>query len=277
MEDLEYIDIHSHVNFVAYDADREDVISRAKEQEVSIINVGTQHETSESAVLLANKHKNMYATVGLHPAHVGGSIYHDKKELSNKDFFKQNFQWDEPFYKKLAKNKKVVAIGECGLDYFRTESDSKEKQKEIFIAQIHLANELNLPLMLHVRGERGDATPYTDTIKILKKEAKVLGNFHFYAGNLNVATKIWEIGYTTSFTGVITFTNDYNDIVKNAPHDMFMSETDSPYVAPQKYRGRRNEPSYVIEVVKRISEIREENIDSIKNNIAKTAQNLFSL
>lgn len=271
-----FFDIHSHVNFVAYDTDREEVIQRAQQERVWMINVGTQKETSESAIALAEKYdEGMYATVGVHPTHAGGAIYHDKKELSKEEYEKKNFEWDHDLYKKLAAHPKVVAIGECGLDYFRLEKDTKEKQRDIFIKHIELANELKKPLMLHVRGERSDDTPYEEALEILNAHARVRANFHFFAGSLAVAKKIWGKGHTASFTGVITFTNDYHDVVKHAPEDAFMSETDCPYIAPAPHRGKRNEPAYVIETVKKISEIRGEDIETTQKCIQKTALQLF--
>tara|TARA_Y100000310_G_scaffold345133_1_gene462076 strand:+ start:1777 stop:2613 length:837 start_codon:yes stop_codon:yes gene_type:complete len=278
MESLNFLDAHAHVNFPVYDEDREGVLSRAREANVSMINVGTQKNTSVSAVKLAEEHdEGVYATVGVHPIHAGGSEYHDKKELKKEEFKPVNFEWDYDFYKKLAANKKVVAIGECGLDYFRCDEKTKESQKDIFISQIHLANETDMPLMLHIRSSGRSDDAYLDTISILKSESKVRGNFHFFAGSLETAKKIWDIGYTTSFTGVITFTNDYDEIVREAPEGLLMSETDCPYVAPVPYRGKRNEPAYVTETVKRIAKIREKPISDISHTIMNTAKDLFGI
>jgi TatD DNase family protein len=149
-----------------------------------------------------------------------------------------------------------VAIGECGLDYFRQpEEEAKKKQIEAFEMQIALANEVGKPLMLHLRsGPGGNA--YKDAVAILKKQAKVLGNSHFFAGSLEDAQVFWDMGYSTSFTGVITFTHDYDEVIQAAPLDLIHAETDAPYVAPAPYRGKRNEPVYVIEVVKKMAQLR---------------------
>jgi TatD DNase family protein len=170
-----------------------------------------------------------------------------------------------------------VAIGECGLDYYCLAEDTKAKQRDAFIAQIHLANELNKPLMLHVRGERGDDTPYLDALEILQKEAKVLGNFHFFAGSLEVAKKIWDAGFTTSFTGVITFARVYEKLITEAPLEMIMVETDCPYATPEPHRGKRNEPLHVLEIVKKIARVRGEDEEVVARALVANTLRIFSL
>ena len=169
------------------------------------------------------------------------------------------------------KDPKVVAIGECGLDYFRTESNSLEKQKKAFIEQIELANEIGKPLMLHVR----DA--YTDTLEILKEYAKVKGIVHFFVGNMKEAQGFLELGFMLSFTGVLTFTNDYDEVVKNTPLNMILTDTDSPYVAPVPYRGKRNEPSYVNEIVKKIAQIKNLPEEEVAQAIVENAKRIFNI
>jgi TatD DNase family protein len=275
-----YFDIHAHIHFPVFDVDRDEVIKRAHDLGVGIVNVGTQKDTSVGAIALAEKYsENMYAIVGLHPIHAGGAKYHDVQELSADEYTKiaETNAWDKEFYKNLAQNKKVVAIGECGLDYFRCDESSKEKQREIFIEQIHLANEVQKPLMLHVRGERRDDTAYAEALAILQKEANVRANFHFFAGSVDIAKQIWSAGYSTSLTGVITFTPDYNEVVREAPLENLMTETDCPYAAPVPYRGKRNEPSFVVEVVKKIAELRNEPLAQVAAQIAKNTQTFFGL
>src|SRR3989338_10237886 len=223
-----YIDIHSHVQFKAFDADRAEVMARAIENDTIVINIGTQIDTSRKAVELANEYKEgVYAIIGHHAIHTGAS-YHDTKELGKggKEFVSRGEVFDKEAYRELLKDKKVVAIGECGLDYYRMDADSIEKQKRALIAQIELANEFNKPLMLHIRQA------YQDALAILKEHTKVKGNIHFFAGSLEEAKAFIELGFTLSFTGVITFTHDYDEVIKNIPLEMIMSETDAPYVAP---------------------------------------------
>src|SRR3989338_11472782 len=188
-----YIDIHSHVNFKAFDADRDEVIRRALESDTWVINVGTQIDTSRKAVEMINQYPDgIYAIVGLHPIHTGAS-YHDEKELGaeGKAFTSRGEIFDKDAYRELLKNPKVVGIGECGLDYYRMDSDSIEKQKKMFIEQINLANEFEKPLMLHIRnnekkelvtGKEGTPNAYTDTLNILKEYSNPSGNVHFFAG-----------------------------------------------------------------------------------------------
>jgi len=270
--ELKVIDIHSHINFTAYDVDRDAVIKRSLTSGIGMINVGTQNDTSKSAVELAEKYKEgVYATVGLHPIHAGGATYHDKNELSDRQFNKHISKFDYEFYKNLARNDKVVAIGECGLDYFRLDGKTKIKQKDTFIEQIHLANELKKPLMLHIRNA------YDDALDIIKSESKVLGNCHFFAGTLPEAKKFIELGFTISFTGVITFTHDYDDVIKNVPLNMIMVETDAPYVTPTPHRGRRNESAYVVEVLKQIADVRGADYEDIRATILANTKRVFNI
>jgi len=267
----QYIDIHSHVNFNAFDADREEVIKRALENDTWVINVGTQIDTSRKAIEIAEKYKEgVYAIVGLHPIHTSAS-FHDKHEFGEegKEFTSRGEIFDKEKYRELLQNPKVVGIGECGLDYYRLDSDSIEKQKEAFIAQIELANEFNKPLMLHIRQA------YQDALAILKEHTKVKGNIHFFAGSLEEAKAFIELGFTLSFTGVITFTHDYDEVIKNIPLEMIMSETDAPYVAPVPYRGKRNEPVYVSEVVKRIAEIKNLPESEVAEAIISNARRVY--
>ena len=294
-----YIDIHSHTNFRAFDEDRDVIVKRALENDTWIINVGTQIDTSKKAVEMANEYpEGVYAIIGLHPIHTGAS-FHDEKELGvgGAEFTSRGEEFNKEEYRKLLKdpkvNKKIVAIGECGLDYYRCTTETIEKQKKAFIEQIELANEFNKPLMLHIRNlpagrqaieeqEKFDA--YADALEILKKCAKVhpanggaRGDVHFFAGSLENAKSFVELGFTLSFTGVITFTHDYDEIIKNIPLEMIMSETDSPYITPVPYRGKRNEPSYVCEVVKKIAEIKNLPENEVALAMIKNAKRVFGI
>ncbi|MEK7140781.1 MAG: TatD family hydrolase, partial [Patescibacteria group bacterium] len=300
-----YIDIHSHVNFTAFDDDRDEVIRRALENDTWVINVGTQLDTSKSAIELAEKYKEgVYAIVGLHPIHTGAS-YHDEKELGEggkestrivdfgdatksraesaspkftTGFTSRGETFNKKDYRELLKNPKVVGIGECGLDYYRLDADSIEKQKKNFTLQIELANEIGKPLMLHIRQA------YKDALEILKTHLKSKslpagrqGDVHFFAGTWEEAKGFLDLGFTLSFTGVITFTHDYDEVIKNTPLDMILSETDCPYVTPVPYRGKRNEPVYVREVVKRIAEIKGLPEDEVAEAIIGNARRVFNI
>ncbi len=283
-----YIDIHSHVNFTAFDVDREQVLERALEQNTWVINVGTQVDTSKKAIEMAHKYKEgVYAIIGLHPIHTGAS-FHDKKELGEegKEFTSRGENFDKETYRKLIADPKVVGIGECGLDYYRMDKDSIEKQKKAFIEQIELANEFGKPLMLHIRnnekkelieGSEGEPNAYTDALEILKKHAKVKGDVHFFAGSVEEAKAFTDFGFTISFTGVITFTKDYDEVIKSVPLNMIMTETDAPYVTPVPYRGTRNEPSYVREVVKKIAEIKGIPEEEAAKVLVENAKRVFKI
>ncbi|MEK9181954.1 MAG: TatD family hydrolase [Patescibacteria group bacterium] len=281
----QYIDIHSHVNFKAFDADRDAVIRRTLENNTWVINVGTQTDTSRKAVEIANQYKEgVYAIIGLHPIHTGES-FHDEEELGQggKDFTSRGEVFDTEFYRELLKDPKVVGIGECGLDYYRCNEESISKQKEAFVSQIKLANEFNKPLMLHIRnGSTGSpqAIPnrnaYSDALELLKTHAKVKGDVHFFAGTLGEAKGFLDFGFTLSFTGVITFTHDYDEIIKNTPLEMIMSETDSPYVTPVPHRGKRNEPVFVKEIVKRIAKIKDLPEEEVAQAIIANAKRVFT-
>ncbi len=273
-----YIDIHSHLNFVAFDADREETVKRALDAGVAMINVGTQQNTSKKAIELAETHEQgVFAIVGLHPVHTSTS-FHDEKELGagGKEFTSHGEVFDGTYYRELVRNQKVVGIGECGLDYYRLEPESEKKQKEVFVQHIALANEAKKPLMLHVRNGSGRSA-YREALDILKQEAKVPGDFHFFAGSWEEAREILDAGFYLSFTGVITFAREYAEVVKNAPLDRIMSETDSPYVTPVPFRGKRNEPLYVREVVKAIALIRNEDEEKVRSQLIANAEKLFAI
>lgn len=280
---LKYIDIHSHVNFKAFDEDRDEVIRRALDNDTWVINVGTQLDTSKKAVEMANKYEEgVYAIVGLHPIHTSAS-YHDEKELGvgGKEFTSRGEEFDKDAYRELLKNKKankkIVGIGECGLDYYRSEKELLEKQRKTFIAQIELANEFNKPLMLHIR----DA--YTPALEILKEYAKVKGVVHFFTGTLEEAKGFTDFGFFISLAGSITFPpkkdgtgRHSNEVIKNTPLDMILTDTDSPYVAPVPYRGQRNEPLYVREIVKKIAEVKGLSEQEVAKAIVANAKRVFT-
>ncbi len=276
-----YIDIHSHVNFKSFDADRDEVIKRALENDTWVINVGTQIDTSKKAVEMANQYpEGVYAIIGLHPVHTGAS-FHDEKELGEggKEFTSRGESFDKDAYRELLKDPKVVAIGECGLDYYHLDEASIAKQKEDFIAQIELANEFNKPLMLHIRNNKESiaSNAYHDALDLLKAHAKVKGDVHFFAGDVEVARAYIDFGFTLSFTGVVTFTHDYDEVIRNTPMEMIMSETDAPYITPVPHRGKRNEPSYVKEIVKKIAEIKGLSEKEVAETIMKNAKRVFSI
>lgn len=281
-----YIDIHAHTNFKAFDEDRDAVIQNALDSDTWVINIGTQYDTSKKAVEMTNEHKEgVYACIGLHPIHTGAS-YHDEDELGSEgqEFVSRGEIFDIELYRELAKLGKVVGIGECGLDYYHMEPESIEKQKVAFISQIELANELDIPLMLHVRNHSTDKThnAYFDVYELLKKYSKVKGVSHFFAGTVEDMKRFIEIGVYISFAGPITYKPkpeicDYEAVIKETPLDMILSDTDSPYVAPVPHRGKKNEPVYVKDIVAKIAQIKGLDEEIVAKQIVLNAKKLFNI
>lgn len=256
-------DIHSHLNFSAFDDDQEAVLERMKERGVLSIVVGTDKKTSVEAAALAGKHPFLFASVGLHPTD------------SAEDF-------DYDYYKNLAQNPKVVAIGECGLDYFRITNpakgearqrrqESRIKQEEIFKKQIELALEFDKPLIIHCRGA------YGEVLEILSDYSGIRANMHFFAGDWQTAEKFLDLGFYLSFTGVITFSRQYDEVLEKMPLNRLMIETDAPYVAPVPHRGRRNEPIYIEETAKKIAALRKISFEKIAERTVQNAKKFFDI
>lgn len=272
---MKYADIHCHLDFQDYEKDFEDILQRMGESEVGAITIGTDLESSRRAVEIAEANEDIWACIGVHP-----------DESSNES---GNTSFDEVEFEKLVVNPKVVAIGECGLDYFRTKDESsKDKQKIIFEQQIKFALKHNKPLMLHCRNARPDepfGRAYDECLDILESYKKNLasdgdrlrGNAHFFAGNIEQARRFLNIGFTMSFTGVITFTHDYDEVIKFLPIESIMSETDAPFVAPVPHRGKRNEPVFVMEVAKRLAEIKGGRPEDTEEALVHNATRIFGL
>lgn len=261
-----YIDAHCHLQFAQYDEDRDALAARMQEEGIIGIAVGCDLRSSKEAVELAEKYEHIYASIGLHPNH----------------------ESDEPYeadaYREIAKSSKVIAIGECGLDYYRpTEvtDEVKRKQKALFKDQIMLAAELDLPLVIHARPQKGTQDAYQDVIAMLadaKKDHPALrGDIHFFVGGVEEAQALTAVGFTLSFTAVITFARDYDAVIRTVPLASILSETDAPYVAPASRRGSRNDPLSVKDVALKIAEIRGEDAEMVRAALVANAQKLFSL
>lgn len=267
---FEYFDIHSHLYFPEYDKDREEEIDKIKKAKIGTITIGTNFETSQKAIELAKKHKNLFACIGQHPGDLNkDSVFDERLAI-------------------IAEEEKVVAIGECGLDYFRLPSEISEIQiiktiqKTIFEYHVDLSLSANLPLMLHIRPSKGTYDAYEDALTILEHHFKtsggeLRGNAHFFAGNMDILKRFIAIGFTVSFTGVITFTHDYDEFIKFVPLDKIMSETDSPFVTPAPHRKNRNSPINVPLVVEKIAEIRGEPLEDVKRAILANVERMFKV
>ncbi len=263
---IKYVDAHCHIQFEQYETDDAELIERMSRESVAGIVVGVDLESSRKAVALAEKHEHLFASVGLHPNRESNEWYEVDK------------------YRELAKSPKVVAIGECGLDYYRPaqiNDEVKQKQEAILNDQVILAAEFDKPLIIHSRPSKGTQDAYHDLIEILKeakiKFPKLRGDIHFFVGGLEEAQALIALDFTLSFTAVITFARDYDDVIRALPLESILSETDAPYVAPASRRGSRNDPLAVVEVVAKIAEIRGDDLETVRATLCKNAERLFTL
>mgnify|MGYP001603794786 CR=1 FL=1 len=296
------IDTHCHIHFPPYDNDRAEVLERMKAKNIWGITIGTGLKNSAAGLRFAEATNGVWATVGLHPEHVT-SDYHDENEGEKSE----KFATQEQLVEIAASSPKCVAIGETGLDYYRlrsmkvatkyeivrkyekektdlrstekyesTDEESIKKiQKEVFIEHIELAKEVGKPLMIHCRSA------FADLIEILKTENKKLvanpGVIHFFSGTIEDARALLALGFSFSFGGVLTFTHDYDEVVRFIPLDRLLLETDAPFVAPTPYRGRRNEPAYIIETAKRVAELKNVLFEHICAQTTTNAREVFRL
>jgi TatD DNase family protein len=251
---MKYFDTHAHLNFPDYNKDREDVIKRTLDEGVFVINIGTDIKESEKVVEIATCYKEgVYAGVGLHPLHAE----------------EEDFNYED--YKKLAQDKKVVAIGETGLDYkyIKENEEAKEKQKKVFKEHIKLSRELNLPLVLHCR------MAHKDLLEILKKELGVFGVLHCFSGKLKEAEEYLKLGFYLGINGII-FKMNLEKAVKEIPLEKIVLETDCPFLSPVEDK-KRNEPlllKYISPEVARIKEIKEE---EVMGKTTENAKKLFNI
>ncbi len=280
---MRYVDTHAHLNLAAFKDDVDLVARRCAQAGVTVINIGTKESTSKRAVELAGAYEHCYAIIGLHPIQtVPGT--HDEAELGGGTPFASKGEIFNPtYYRALAAQGKVVGIGECGFDYYHTTADSYAVQEAAFIAQIKLANELKVPLMIHTRGPKpGETSPtgrsvYEDVYQVLKQHATVPFNVHFYAGTYAEAARFFEIGGTVSFTGVITFAPVYAEVVKAIPLELMHGETDCPYVAPVPYRGQRCEPWMVTAVYQMVAKIKGLEEEVVREIFVENARRRYRL
>lgn len=249
------IDIHSHLHFSDYDVDRGEIVRRAQETGVNkIICVGTSPEDNQKAVVVAEKYDDVFASVGIHP-----HFFKSQNKLENKEINEGVAQ-----LKRIAQSSdKVIAIGECGLDYFSRDpqknitGEQRVLQKEVFLAQMELARELKLPVIIHTRASAGTTDAYEDLFEILRGTKYMVHNaiLHCYQGDIEITKKFIKLpNVYFSFAGNITYPikkslsgakNDLREIIKLIPLERLYVETDCPYLAPEKKRGGRNEPAYV--------------------------------
>lgn len=281
IEDM-LIDTHCHMNFRAYDDDREEVIQRSLDAGIGMINVGTNFQTSLDAIQVAEKHNMSWASVGMHPFHLFPYPTDEQEEAT------QSVEgFDVEKYRELAKHEKVIAIGECGIDLYRipdgfTQQEVEEKQEAAFRQHLDLADELGLPVIVHCRDGHEQVfqilKEYTDAGKLKSK-----GVIHCFTGTKEEALKYLPLGFLISFTGIITFPPRKNqteilaDVVRAIPLNKIMAETDAPYLAPEPFRGKRCEPAHVKNVAEKIAEIKNQPFETVVEQTTKNAKELFRL
>ncbi|HEX7415955.1 MAG TPA: TatD family hydrolase [Smithellaceae bacterium] len=250
------IDSHAHLEMKEFDFDREEVIERAGQAGVDfIVTVGTNLALSRKAVELAEKHENIYATVGIHPHDVAKTDKNTYEAL-----------------KELTHRQKVVAYGEIGLDFFRNISPQKE-QIDLFGRQLELANELKLPVIIH------DREAHEQTLRMVKASGVRCGVFHCFSGDYAMARQCIDLGFYISIPGVVTFdkAKTIQDVAQRVPLSSLLLETDAPYLAPIPHRGKRNEPSFIIHTAKKVAELKGVSLEEVAQATTKNAKSLFHI
>ena len=253
---MRLIDSHCHLTDEAFDDDRLFILNDLSNFGLrGIINPATNLADSKMAIELSEKYDNFYAMAGIHPEEVDEITDKDLDELEN-----------------LAQNKKVIAIGEIGLDYY-WKDDNKDRQKEIFIHQLELARKLAKPAVIHVRDSKDDV------IEILKDYQDLKIQIHCFSDDLETLEKYIEMGFYISIGGVVSFNNGTSEqnAARNVPIERLMLETDSPYLTPEPYRGLRNDPRRVVEVARTVAELRDMKIDKLAKRTYNNTKEFFNL
>ncbi len=262
---MRYFDAHCHIQFEGYDTDRKEVLERMNDAGVGGLVVGVDLDSSKKAIEMAQENPLLVASVGLHPNDT-----------------------DQPFerniFQALAMDPQVRAIGECGLDYYRPDDPEsvKKRQKDVFEQHIEIAVAADKPLMIHSRPRKGSQDAYHDTIDMIRSKQReygerLRGNMHFFVGGVEEARQFLELGFTMSYTAVLTFTDAYDEVIRAIPLSNLLTETDSPYVAPAPNRGKRNEPVAVMAVVDAIARIKGEEKEVVRMAILQNATRLFRI
>ena len=281
-------DVHAHLHDEAFVGDRDATVDRARAVGLEgIVTIGTDPEENRRAVACAQAYSDVWVSVGLHPH------FFDEYISAGSRVKPGMTEWVTELRKMAQSSGKVVAIGECGLDYFSRDLENpitdgqKVLQREGFLAQIAIAEDLDLPLIIHTRPSLGSMDAYEDIFEILKeRQGKLTAILHCYMGDLSVTEKFLSLpGVSFSFTGNITYKvkegSDRDETLRMIPIDRMLSETDCPYLAPVPYRGQRNEPAYVAEVVRCIALIRQmtytETEERIGINVRRAFPRMFEI
>lgn len=275
---MRLIDTHCHVGFKAYADDAAEVIQRAQGDDITMVTIGTQADTSRAAAALANQHDDVYASIGLHPTHTIAHGFNDTQEL---DFKPRQEAFDEAVYDEImASSKKIVGIGETGLDYYRlpveSAADMKKTQWQATMAQFAFAAKHRLPIIVHCR----DA--HADMVSVINEAGRAWPNqrrgvIHCFTGTYEEAKRYVEMGWWISFSGIAVFADEVGAVAAKLPMDSIVIETDAPYLTPPPHRGKRNEPLYVKFIAQHLAERRKMSIDDFAAATTANALKLFNL
>ncbi len=278
-----YFDTHSHINTDAFASDADKVIKRALDHHTSLVIIGTDYKSSKKALDQANRYETgVWAAIGLHPQSL--QPYIEESSDGPKEIPAEKFNFD--MYATLAKFPKTVAIGEIGLDYSWRETDIdietiKKEQKTVLSEQLLLARRFDLPVIIHCRQAHDDLLPLLQNFRHQHKDIipkdRPWGVIHCFSGDENLAWQYFNLGLIISFTGLITFSQRWDELIRKVPSDKIMIETDSPYMTPEPHRGKRNEPVLVRFVAERIAEIRGVSIEKVAEMTTANARLLFKL
>lgn len=281
-----FVDAHCHVHFNAYKEDMHEVARAALAENTWMITVGTQKDTSKAAIAFAKQHEGVWATVGLHPNHLFPVVI-DEDEVP---FMTREEDFDFNYYYELAQDPKVVAIGECGLDYYRIpesrdRKEVEEKQERVFRAHLDLSEKVGKPVMIHCRDAHAQCAAILEEY-IAQGKLKRRGNVHCFTGTWEEATRYHALGFYTSFTGVITFPtkkstgqteSPIQSVVRQTPLSHMLIETDAPYLTPVPFRGKRNLPQYVRYVAQMIADLTGETLEEVARVTTQNARALFGI
>ena len=245
------IDTHAHLNFNAFKNDFDEVIKRSLAEDIWMINVGSNYETSKRALEIAEKYSGVFAAIGFHPIHA------------------EDENFDKEKYRELGCSDKVVAIGEIGLDYFKDYELFKEKQKEVFLQQLDLTKELNLPAIFHCR------MAHEDLLEILK-DYQISGVIHCFTGNLEQAKRYLDMGFYLGINGII-YKRDLKKVIEKTPIEKILIETDSPYLTPPQAGVERNEPVFIKYIVEEIAKIKGIDSQKVTEITFQNSKNLFRI
>ena len=264
----------------------DEVIERTLDKGVFMITVGTQKDTSRKGLEVAERYEGVWAAIGLHPNHTVEQSFWDDDELAPEDQATPKIKtraelFDYELFKEMAAHPKCVAIGETGLDWYRIPDDAnleqiKDRQREAARAHFDLATEMDLPVIIHSRDayeeQVGIIREYVDAGKLPRR-----GVMHCFTGTLEEAQAYIDLGFYISFSGIVTFSKELQEVARAVPMDRILVETDSPYLTPNPHRGKRNEPHYVLHVAEKIAGLRGVSVEEVADATVKNTKNLFKL